>query len=295
MTPRVRVVAAAALLIGALVLSYGLVFRSGVAADLDAGERAVASGRPDLAEAAFRRVLSAEPENEQAMYGIGWAWHMGGQDDQAREAFNLLQEIHPDSPLGYKGLGSVWMGEGNTKEARRSFERALDLAINRQGYDTVPIENSLALVDLSSRDGEAALAAYDALTTKHPERAEFHLGRAEALLMLGRNDDARTAADAAVSHAPDDGVVRANSLVTRARALLAASGGRVNAADCKGTAPPVYAWLDAADHDLDLAESLGVGVPSIPNVRRSIRERRGGVDDTCPGLRAIAVPARSGN
>jgi Flp pilus assembly protein TadD len=286
---------AAALLIVALVGSYRLVFQSGVSGDLEEGERAVANGRPDMAEAAFRRVLSAEPENEQAMYGIGWAWHMGGQDDQAREAFNLLQQIHPDSPLGYKGLGSVWMGEGNTKEARRSFEHALELAANRPDYDAVPIENSLALVDLSSRNGEAALAAYDALVGKHPDRAEFHLGRAEALLMLGRNDDARIAAEDAVRRAPDEGVVRANSLVTRARALLAASGGRVNASDCKGTAPPVYAWLDAADHDLDQAESLGVAVPSIPNVRRSIRERRGGVDDTCPGVRAIALPAGSGN
>lgn len=295
MNPKIRLGGAAALLIVALTAGYWLVFRSGVAGDLEEGERAVASGRPDRAEAAFRRVLSADPNNELAMYGIGWAWHLGGQDDQAREAFNLLRQIHPDSPLSYKGLGSVWMGEGNTKEARRSFEQALKLAVNLPDYDTVAIENSLALVDLSSRDGDAALAAYDALVQKNPERPEFHLGRAEAMLMLGRNDEARAASDDAVTRSPDEGVVLANSLVTRARALLAASGGRVNSSDCKNTATPVYTWLNAADHDLDRAESLGVAVPSIPNVRRSIRERRGGVDDACPGLRAIRLPVESGN
>lgn len=292
MSPRRGLVLALMLLALSLVGAYLLVFRSGVDADLAEGQEAVAAGRPDLAEAAFRRALTADPNNEQAMYGIGWAWHLAGQEDQAREAFNLLREVHPDSPLSHKGLGSVWMAQGNSKEARAAFERALALA--GPEYDTVPIENSLALLALSGRDGQAALDAYDALLKAHPDQAEFLIGRAEALLLLARNDEAREAADAAVSHAQNGSVALANALVTRARTLLTISANRVDPAACAATAPPVYAWLEAADHDLDRAEALAAPVPSVLPVRRSIRERRGRVDDACPGVRAMPLPEPEG-
>lgn len=292
MNPRTGIALAGLALAASLGGAYALLFHSGVAADVAEGQAEVAAGRPDRAEAAFRRALTADPDNEQAMYGIGWAWHLAGQEDQAREAFNLLKEVHPQSPLGDKGLGSVWMAQGNRKEARAAFERALALA--GPNYDTVPIENSIALLDLAGRDGEAALAAYDALAGKHPDQPEFAIGRAEALLLLGRNDEARAAAEAAVAQAPDDSVTLANALVTHARTLLTGSAERVDPRACATTAPPVYAWLEAADHDLDRAEAMAVPVPSILPVRRSIRERRGRVDDLCPGVRAVELPPREG-
>lgn len=286
-------------------------YENGLQADLRDGEAAVAAGRPDLAEAAFRRALTRDPHDERAMYGIGWAWHMAEQEDQAREAFRLLQEVHPESPLGYKGMGSVWMQEGNVKEARASFERALEVAREAppassgcggadDGVDPVRIENSLAALELTQRDGAAALARYDALVASHPDRAELQQGRAEALLLLGRDDEALSAASLAVEAAKrqSDGAgdrVQATALLTHARALLVVSGGRVDTTRCAETAPPVYAVLESADRDLDQAEALGMAIPSLHGLRRTIIDRRARVDDDCPGLRALAIPPRTGN
>lgn len=296
------------LAVGVVALGMGavLLYQNSLTADLREGQSAVARGRPDLAEAAFRRALTRDPENEQAMYGIGWAWHMAGQEDQAREAFKLLEEVHPDSALGYKGQGSVWMAEGNAKEARAAFEHALTIAkqkpaarpgwgLESAGSDPAAIENSLALLDLSQRDGASALARYDALLQGEPRRAEFHQGRAEALLLLGKDDDAQAAADEALKLAADAADanatrVRALALLTHARTLLAVSGGRVDPTRCTETATPVYAWLEQADRDLDEAEALGMAVPSIQGVRRTVLDRRSRVDDDCPGLRAIVLP-----
>ncbi len=296
-----------------LVLAVGgaWLYENGLGAELRAGEAAIAAGRPDLAEAAFRRALSRAPHDERAMYGIGWAWHMAEQEDQAREAFRLLQEVHPESPLGYKGMGSVWMQEGRLSEARASFERALEVAKaappasqgcggGEQSVDPMRIENSLAALDLTQRDGAAALARYDALVTGHPDRAEFHQGRAEALLLLSREDDALKEAALAIelSKGQSDRAgerVQATALLTHARTLLVVSGGRVDIAHCAETAPPVYAVLESADHDLDQAESLGMALPSLQGVRRTIIDRRARVDDDCPGLRALTLPPAAGN
>ncbi len=284
-------VVAIALAIAGLAYFFG----DPVASDLKAGQDAVAEGRPDLAEAAFRRALSRDPDNEHAMYGIGWAWHMAGKEDQAREAFSLLLRVHPESPLGHKGLGSVWMAEGNAKEARAAFEKALAATAAAGDDNSVTIENSLALLDLTSRDGEAALKRYDTLVQTDPTRAEFHQGRAEALLLLSRDEEARAAADEAVRTSEEGGGrVQALALLTRARTLLAVSGGRVDGAKCVETAPPVYAWLEQADKDLDAAQALGLALPAIQGVRRTVLDRRGHVDDTCPGQRVVHLPAGAG-
>lgn len=279
-----RVGAIVAVLLG---LGFGgwYLYEGALWADLREGEKAVAAGRPDLAEAAFRRALSRDPENERAMYGIGWAWHMAGEQDSAREAFTLLKEVHPESPLGYKGLGSVWMAEGNVPEARKAFEAAKERA--GDGPEALKIEDELALLELGAGNGAAALAAFDQLVALDPDSAEFHWGRAESLLLVGRGEDALKAAGEAVDLAPEGGRVRGMALITRARTLLEVSGGRVDPARCAETAPPVYAWLDAADRDLDAAEAMGMDLPSVRGVRRTVLSRRGKVDDACPGLRVI--------
>ncbi len=304
-----RVLAGSVLAVLGLALGVWWLESNSLGSDLRAGQAAVDAGRPDLAEAAFRRALTRDPDNEQAMYGIGWAWHMAGQEDQAREAFKLLQEVHPESPLGYKGIGSVWMAQGNVKEAKVAFERALKAAGpvpaagqggcggESPGSDPSAIENSLALLALSQRDGAAALASYEALLQREPERAEFLQGRAEALLLLGRDDDALAASVEAVQRSAGlSGAggtrVMAMALLTHARALIAVSGGRVDTTRCSETATPVYAWLDEADRDLDKAEALGMSVPSIQGVRRTVLDRRARVDDDCPGQRAVAMPPR---
>ncbi len=232
------------------------------------------------AEAAWREVLAADPGRAEALYGLGWTLHLAGRPELAREAFQQCVDAHPDSPLGYKGLGSVAMSQGNAALAKRRFEEALARAPGDPA-----VRHSLGLLALGTGNGAEAVAAFGALATEEPDRAAFRQGLAEALLVAGRPEDALEAAAEAVRLAEDPRSV-ALAHFTRARAILAASGGRVDADDCAGTAPPVYAWLDEADRALDRAEATGVPLPELVAARRAVRQRRGGVDDTCPGLRA---------
>lgn len=257
-----------------------LLLACGIGADLDRGQAAIAAGDLAAAESAFRAALDRDPSNVDALYGMGWTWHLAGDADAARGAFQQIVAIAPASPLGHKGLGSVALAEGNLPEARTRFKAALD-----RSPDDLAILHSIALTELSAKDGPAALAAFDALLARAPERAEFHQARAESLLLLDRAEDALVAATRAVELG---GTRRIQVLarLTRARSLFALSAHRVDAADCAGTAPPVYAWLDEADRMLDEAIALQPGAPEIATARQAISRQRGGVEDTCPGTRA---------
>ncbi|MFN7147808.1 MAG: tetratricopeptide repeat protein, partial [Myxococcota bacterium] len=167
-------------------------------------------------------------------------------------------------------------------DMRRRFEEALTKA-----PDDPSVRHSLGLLALGTGKGDEAVAIFSGLATEDPERAAFRQGLAEALLVAGRPGDALDAAAEAVRLA-DDRRSTALAHFTRARAILSASGGRVDTEDCAGTAPPVYAWLAEADRALDRAEATGVPLPELVGVRRSVRQRRGTVDDACPGVRASA-------
>lgn len=243
-------------------------------------QRALDAADLSGAEVAWRDVLAADPGRAEALYGLGWTLHLAGKPELARESFQQCVDAHPDNPLGYKGLGSVAMAQGNPPLAKRRFEEAL-----ARSPEDRAVRHSLALLAMGTGSTDEAVAAFTSLATEEPERAAFRQGLAEALLVAGRPEDALDAATEAVRLATEP---RSEALAqfTRARAILSASGGRVDPDDCAGTAPPVYAWLEEADRALDRAEATGVPLPELTGARRAVRDRRGSVDDACPGLRS---------
>jgi len=277
-SPRLRLTLAA-VAVGVLV-AVGLRLTA-VPRGLAAGQRALDAADLVGAEAAWRRVLAYDPGSAEALYGLGWTLHLAGETDPAREAFQQCLDAHPDSALGYKGLGSVAMAEGNAALARRRFDQALALA-----PDDVAIRHSLALLDLSTGRVEEAVTTFQALAAAEPDRAAFRQSLGEALVRAGHPEDGLDAASEAVRLSAGDARMLALSQVTRARAILASTAGRVDPADCAASATPVYTWLDEADRGLDAAEATAVSLPELVSVRRSVRQRRGSIDDTCPGLRA---------
>lgn len=260
-----------------------LTFMACVQMNLWFGERALHSGNLVEAETRYRQALGREPGNAEALYGLGWTYHLAGESQSARTAFQTCVDLNPESPLGYKGLGSVAMAEGNSNLARKRFEEALSHAPGDPA-----IRQSLALLDLSLGQTEAALQAFTKLSEEFPDQSEYHQGRAESLLILEKFSDALTTSARAVETASTPRA-RAMALLIRARVLIAATSDRVDPAKCAETAPPVYAWLDEAERVLDEAEATGMEIPDLPETRRSVRRRRGAVDDTCPGVR-VSTP-----
>jgi tetratricopeptide (TPR) repeat protein len=251
----------------------------GIAGNLETGKEALQRGDLVTAEAAWRAVLDKEPTHPEALYGLGWTWHLAGSEDAATEVFQRCIELHPELASCYRGLGSVAMAEGNLGAAKAKFEQALKLT-----PQDISIRHSLGLLELARGNGKAALEIFDALIAEAPERAELHQARAEALLSLKRSQEAVEAANKAVALAKEPRA-KALALMTRSRALVVATVGREDRSRCQETAPPIYVWLEEAEKSLDEAIALGVPVPELTDARRSIQRRRGALDDLCPGVR----------
>lgn len=244
--------------------------------DVARGDEALARDDYVAAEQAFRAALLDDPADAEAMYGLGWTFYMAGEHAAAADAFAQLVRAHPDHPLGYRGLGSVAAARGDLKAARKH----LDDALARAPADARSLQ-SLALLDMREGDYDAALARVDALLGASPESSELLQTRAAILLRAERPEEALVAADAAVA-AADGPRAEATARLTRARALVASSDGRVSRDNCATAAPPVLAWLDAADREIDACQAAGVHAAEIAGARRDVGRRRAFVYGVCP-------------
>ena len=229
------------------------------------------------AEQAFRRALERDPRRVNSLAGLGWTYHLAGQRGAARSAFARCVDLAPENAECLRGLGSLALAEGQPGIARDLLGRALAAA-----PDDPKVLSSMALMNLGLGDVEKARERYDELVRRFPDDAAYRMGLAEALLRLEQPMQTIEEVESALGLPGTPVRYQAMLWQLKARALVAASGGRENPDDCASTAGPVRAWLDAAQMAVDRAQQLGVGLPDLPAVRRQVLRRRAVLDANCP-------------
>ena len=258
---------------------FGVLLALGCSADhhTHKGEVALEAHQLAAAEQSFRSALDRDPRHVPALAGLGWTYHLAGQRGAARSAFARCVDLAPESVECLRGLGSLALADGQPGVARDLLGRA-----RAAGPDDPKVLASLALLDMTVGDAASARTRYDELVRRFPEDAVYRLGLAEATLRVGDATAAIELAEAALQLT--DTPVRYQAMLWQlmARALVAASGGREDPERCDETAPPVRAWLDAADSAVAQAEALAVGLPDLPAVKRQVLRRRSILDEACP-------------
>lgn len=246
---------------------------------IEKADEALRAGELTTAESYYREVLDKDPDQVDALYGLGWIYHLGQDPDRAREYFKRCNRVAPSDWRCLRGLGSVARSEGNRVVAREHYQAALEIAPSEPR-----LMDSLGLVYADSGDHEEALVWFEKAVTADPTSGEYGFNKAEALLRLGRNEEALTAIDVALEQDIQEVRFRAQLLVLRSRALVVSTAGRVDSEDCATTAPPVLEWLAQADRSLEQAEALQPEVPWLHAERQRVYRRRSVVTETCPGL-----------
>lgn len=163
---------------------------------IDAAVQHHQAGRPREAEAAYQRVLAADPGNAAAMHGLGLLAHAQGRNGVAAEWLARAAEREPSEAVYQFDLGAVRLALGETGGAVAAYRAAVAL---EPGWAAAHAGLGMALgrVDGAAAHGEAVAALQRAAELGSTD-SEVHRRLALALRAAGQAGEAAAAARRAV-------------------------------------------------------------------------------------------------
>jgi predicted O-linked N-acetylglucosamine transferase (SPINDLY family) len=138
------------------------------------------SGRLDLAEDIYRRILAVEPEHAEAWHLTGVVAHQRGQHEAAAQAIRRAIDLQPSDARFHNNLGEAYRASGQNQEAVACYRRAVELA---PLYVTAHVNLGVALRAVGSL--EEALTAYRQAREINPRSAEALSGMGNTWRELG--------------------------------------------------------------------------------------------------------------
>jgi predicted TPR repeat methyltransferase len=206
-------------------------------------------GSLDAAEALYRHIVAAAPNNLNALHYMGVLCHQQNRHAEAAELIERIIDLDPQNADAHNNLGNVLEGLGNFSEAEVCYRKAM---VIRPGHD--PAYNNLGVVLMAQRKVAEALDAYRQAVALAPDSPDYRYNMGNALRKAGKIEEAVGAYQEAVNLNPDHTGARQGL----ARTLLQA-GRRDEAAEVfeewlrKEPGNPVILYLQAA--------CLGKGAP----------------------------------
>lgn len=261
------------------MLLIALMLSCGSSYSTSQGQDALREHDLPAAEKAFRTALERNPTYEDALSGLGWTYHLAGKTEAARSIFQRCEQLHPKSSECLRGLGSIAFTDGKVVQARAWIEAA-----QRVAPADPKVESSVALLAMVEGRLTVSKEAYQSLTNRFPEQAEYRLGLGECLFRLEDALSAAEVASEALSLPNTPLRYRAMLYALHARALLKATAGVEDPKDCDRTAPPVHEWLMAAQSSIEQAIAMKVDLTDIYVVQRQILRRQTMLTENCPSV-----------
>ncbi len=208
------------------------------------------AGQLGEAETLYRAILADEPNNGQALHGLGVLALQTGNADAATDLIGQAIDIMPETAEAMSNLGLALKRQGKFEDAIKAFRAAIDIdpgmveahsnlggALREMGRtrdavdalrdaagaggEVAEINLNLGAALIEAGDNEQALPLLARAVAERPAMAATHYNMGKALFNLGKFDAAASAYQAAVERDPDFADARHNL----AHALLA--GGRL--------------------------------------------------------------------
>ncbi len=183
---------------------------TGVAELLGTGLKYHQAGRLAEAEACYRGVLAAQPNDADALHLMGVLAHQTRRHDLAVELIGQAIKRNGRNPIYYYHLGVTLQDHGKPLESIAAYRQAIRL---KPDYAEAFKNEGDALKELERLD--EALESYDKALAFRPGYAEACNNRGVALKALERLDEALESYDTALAFRPD----YAEALINRGNAL----------------------------------------------------------------------------
>jgi tetratricopeptide (TPR) repeat protein len=160
------------------------------------GDDRVQRGKVSEALPFYRKALAAKPDEETALIAYANALVLGGQPARAESIATRAVAVHPASGPARTALaGARWAAGRGLAKVREELAAARPTVRSEDRYQ---IDQALGAYAWNAGDADASLAAYDSVIAYQSDSPEGLYGRASALALAGRYDDAFKLYDAAV-------------------------------------------------------------------------------------------------
>jgi len=191
-------------------------------------------GEIELAEAEYLRALEIDPESVQARFNLGTLYFRHGELAEAEVAYRRLLEHSEGFAPAHHNLGGVLEALGRHDEALTRYRRAIEI-----DPGNAPAHNSLGLVFERQRRLGEALESYRRAVEADPRHALAQLNLADLLLGLGHAEEAIAHYRAGLRERPENAqgwfnLALAETLVGREAEARAAAERSLEAARAQG-------------------------------------------------------------
>jgi serine/threonine-protein kinase len=189
------------------------------------GELALRTGRPADAVAAYRRALSAQPNNFDAMLGLARAFDVADDPTRSEETYRRAIALQPSYFGGYSKLGGFYFARGRAAAAAEMFRKVTSLTpANARAFA------NLGACEFALGRFDAALAAFQKSVALEPtDLAWSNIGTTQ--YYMGRYADSAAAFEKALRLVPSHYETWAN--LGDALRLVPGTGSRASEAYAK--------------------------------------------------------------
>lgn len=206
-------------------------------------------GRWDAAEKLYRRLLSFQPGDANAMHFLGMLLHQRGQRTEALPLLQRSVEMDPAVAAWHNNLGNALLDAGRGQEAADAYERSFDL-----DPGNLDVLNNLGCMLMRLKRHDEAEVSLRTALERDPDHADAHFNLASLLSRVGRLPEAFTHFARSLELKPQD--MRSRRLL----GIVYAQSGRLQEA-----AEVFREWLavepDSVQARHHLAAVTGEGVP----------------------------------
>lgn len=225
------------------------------------------------AEKQYRSILEDNPQEVEALAGLGWTYHLALKREEALSQFSYCLGIDPQNVECIRGKSSVILAQGDPIKARLWLDKALLIA-----PDDPEVLVTEAIWLLAQGEISKASRQLEMIVRRVPNNGRFRLPYAEALLRERKTREALEQTEVALQ---SDIPRRTQAMVwiLRARALLEISSSAGE--DCSQL-DAINKWVLEAERALDEATVTGVEVPNSAMINRQLGRRRTTLQEQCP-------------
>lgn len=156
------------------------------------------------AKNAFEKLVSANPNDVDAVYWLGQAL-IAREDEKnipaAKDLYQKTLQANSANPLLVAGMGHIELLEGKAQDAKNRFETAISLS---QGKSAAVL-NAIGLANVMAKDGDAAYAIEklkQAAAIKKMNDPDVYINLGDAYKKIGEGGPAQTAYESALTLNP---------------------------------------------------------------------------------------------